>query len=358
MALSKIDPAGLDIGQIGGRRNLIINGAMQVAQRGTSATVSNGYNALDRVYTFKVHDGAVTESQSTDTPSSEFYYSLKHEVDTADTSIGATQYHALNWRIEGYDASRLGFGASGAKSCALSFWVKSSVTGDYGVCLRNAANNRFNMRTMTINAADTWEQKTITFTGDTAGTWLKTNGNGLGVQISMAMGTDFQGTSADTWVTNVDVAPATQVNWLNTVGNTFYLTGLQLELGNVATPFEHRSYGEELALCQRYYQQIKGQNLVGTGAVYSSGLDTYIGISLKQTMRANPTVSWTTGTDYWRRYSAGNASNFSSLDGTQGLSNGTDLVMVYYFSNVGSAGSAAWLATNNANAVLSFSAEL
>ena len=280
--------------QIGGRRNLIINGAMQVAQRGTSATVSNGYNALDRVYTYKVHDGAVTESQSTDTPSSEFYYSLKHEVDTADTSIGAAQYHSLNWRIEGYDASRLGFGTSGAKSCVLSFWVKSSVTGDYGVALRNNDNNRFNMRTMTINTADTWEQKTITFTGDTAGTWLKTNGLGLGIQISMAMGTDFQGTSADTWVTNVDVSPPTQVNWLNTVGNTFYITGVQLEVGTVASPFEHISYGEQLALCQRYYEvgTSNFSNPMFSGYVVNTNTY-YANAVFKVTKRANPDVTLT-----------------------------------------------------------------
>ena len=209
-----------------GRRRLNPNGAMTVSQRATTkATLTNGYNCLDRVYTYGSHDGVVEESQSTDVPNSEFYNSLKHRVTTADTSIAVAQYHALSFRLEGNSVTQLGFGTSGAKKVTVSFWVKSSVAGAYGAALRNVGGNRFNQATMTINSADTWEKKSITYTGDTSGTWPKDNTEGLQFQLSQAMGTDYQGTSADTWVTSVDVSPANQVNWLATVGNTFYITG-------------------------------------------------------------------------------------------------------------------------------------
>ena len=258
MPLSKIQ-----LSSSTGRRRLNPNGAMLVSQRATTkATLTDGYNCLDRVYTYKSHDGVVEESQSTDTPNSDFYNSLKHRVTTADTSIAATQYHALSFRLEGNSVTQLGFGTSGAKKVTVSFWVKSSVAGAYGAALRNLASNRFNQATMTINSADTWEKKSITYTGDTGGTWPKDNTQGFHFQLSMAMGTTYQGTSADTWVTNIDVAPSNQVNWLATVGNTFYLTGLQIEEGDTATEFEHRSFAEELALCKRYFQVVR-QGIMG-----------------------------------------------------------------------------------------------
>ena len=284
MTLIKVNTRGTIVE--GGRRRLNPNGAMLVSQRATTkATLTDGYNCLDRVYTFKAHDGVVEESQSTDTPNSEFYNSLKHRVTTADTSIASNQYHALSFRLEGNSVSHLGFGTSSAKKVTVSFWVKSSVAGDYGTCLRNLAANRFNMRTMTINSADTWEKKSITYTGDTGGTWPKDNTEGLHFQLSMAMGSLYHGTSADTWVTNIDVAPSNQVNWLATVGNTFYLTGLQIEEGETATEFEHRSFAEEFALCERYFQTIHG----GVCQPASSG--TAETTFPRRPMRAAPTAS-------------------------------------------------------------------
>ena len=286
MPLSKI--------QLGntGRRRLNHNGAMLVSQRATTkGTLTDGYNCLDRVYTFKAHDGVVEESQSTDTPNSEFYNSLKHRVTTADTSIASNQYHALSFRLEGNSVSHLGFGTSGAKKVTVSFWVKSSVAGAYGTCLRNLAANRFNMRTMTINSADTWEKKSITYTGDTGGTWPKDNTEGLHFQLSMSMGSLYHGTSADTWVTNIDVAPSNVVNWLATVGNTFYITGLQIEQGSTATDFEHRSFAEELESCKRYFFKAKfAHSAYGTTSIYPEKQLYY-----PTEMRANPTISITGG---------------------------------------------------------------
>lgn len=293
MPLSKIQ-----LSSSTGRRRLNPNGAMLVSQRATTkATLTDGYNCLDRVRTYKSHDGVVEESQSTDTPNSEFYNSLKHRVTTADTSIAAGQYHALSFRLEGNSVTQLGFGTSGAKKVTVSFWVKSSVAGAYGTCLRNAASNRFNMQTMTINSADTWEKKSITYTGDTGGTWPKDNTEGLQFQISQAMGVSYQGTSADTWVSTVDVSPSNQVNWLATVGNTFYLTGLQIEEGTSATEFEHLSFAEELSLCRRYFQrvgEITASNLGSMPGIQSTRNTTNQAIMSYQCpvpLRAAPSVS-------------------------------------------------------------------
>ena len=295
MPLSKI--------QIGstGRRRLNPNGAMLVSQRATTkATLLNGYNCLDRVFTYKSHDGVVEESQSTDTPNSDFYNSLKHRVTTADTSIASGQYHALSFRLEGNSVTQLGFGTSGAKKVTVSFWVKSSVAGAYGTCLRNSASNRFNMQTMTINSADTWEKKIITYTGDTSGTWPKDNTEGLQFQLSMTMGTDYQGTSADTWVSTVDVSPSNQVNWLATVGNTFYLTGLQIEEGGVATEFEHLSFAEELALCQRYCQIIKtSDGALNYNGHINASAGSYILVPFTVDMRTAPTGITVTNVGSW-----------------------------------------------------------
>ena len=285
MALSKVNPNF--VSQLG-RRNLFLgNGDMRIAQRGTTkASLTTGYNCLDRVYTYKSHDGVVEESQSTDTPNSEFYNSIKHRVTTADSTIAGAQYHALSFRTEGQDVSHLGFGTSGAKKVTVSFWVKSSVAGAYGAALRNIDSNRFNQATMTINSADTWEKKSITYTGDTGGTWPKDNTQGFHFQLSMAMGTTYQGTSADTWVTNIDVAPSNQVNWLSAVGNTFYLTGMQVEEGIIATDFEHRSYGEELAACKRYYQVVSASPTFGVDNIRAR-----MSLSFPVEMRGTPSVS-------------------------------------------------------------------
>ena len=307
-----------------GRRRLNPNGAMLVSQRGTTkATLTSGYNCLDRVFTYKAHDGVVEESQSTDTPNSEFYNSLKHRVTTADTSIASGQYHALSFRLEGNSVTQLGFGTSGAKKVTVSFWVKSSVAGAYGTCLRNLASNRFNMQTMTINSADTWEKKSITYTGDTGGTWPKDNTEGLQFQLSQAMGTDFHGTSADTWVTNVDVSPSNQVNWLATVGNTFYITGLQIEEGDTSTEFEHLSFIEELALCQRYFYRMGGNSILFYADHYSN--DTLVSKeSLPVDMRVKPTIT-TNGTGG----SGGTAFFYSNLAATPTIGSAKNHVQVH-----------------------------
>jgi hypothetical protein len=244
-----------------GRKNMVINGDLRIWERSTSATINNttsqSHQTADRWNNYHSTDGAVTESRSTDVPAeSGFYYSLKHEVLTADTSITAVQYHCHKYDIEGYDVAHLMWGTSQAKPITVSFWAKSSVAGDYGLCIRPGANNnRLYVDTITISQSNTWKKYSFTVPGCPDGTWEKANSAGLQVQISHAMGTTYQTSSLRQWLSSVVVSPTSQVNWMATVGNTWYITGLQVEVGKNATEFEHRSIGEETSLCERYFEK-------------------------------------------------------------------------------------------------------
>ena len=238
-------------------RNLIINGAMQVAQRGTSST-SSGNHTCDRwTVNFQAFDQlAVTQSQSTTTPSG-FSNSLKVEVTTAETALAADELMYVSYRIEAQDLQQLGYGGSGAKAVTLSFWVRSSLTGKYSVLFYQDDATRSNTPSFTISTADTWEYKTITIDGDTGGTINNDNGAGLSLYITLAAGANFAGTPHSGWgayTATDDFSFSDNVNFTAQTG-TFYITGVQLEVGEQATPFEHRSYGDELAACQRYYQK-------------------------------------------------------------------------------------------------------
>ena len=234
-------------------RNLIINGAMQVAQRGTSHAALSGYG-LDRFKASSSSDGAVTVTQSTTVPSGEgFKNSMKFDVTTADTSLSASQYYQFFQPIEGQNFAHLMFGTSDAKSVTLSFWCRSNKTGTYVTTFMNSAANRFNPNNFTINSANTWEKKTITVTGDQSGTWLTTNGIGIYVIWNLALGSDFDDGTNGTWGAG-DYGSGGNVNFLDSTSNEFYITGIQLEIGEQATPFEHRSFGDELLACQRYYE--------------------------------------------------------------------------------------------------------
>jgi len=237
-----------------GNRNLIINGAMQVAQRGTSASATNSYVSVDRYLTSIIGGGAFTLSQETDTPSGQgFKNSLKVTVDTADSSIAAGDYYVIQYRIEGQNVAHLMLGTSDAVKVTLSFWVKSSLTGNHGASLQNGASNRSYPFQYNISTANTWEKITKTFQLDTSGTWLTTNGIGLKLMLDLGSGTTYQGT-ADAWGGANYHTASSSVQLIATGSATWYITGIQLEVGETATPFEHRSYGDELARCQRYYE--------------------------------------------------------------------------------------------------------
>ena len=279
-----------------GRKNIIINGDLRIWQRSTSATINTSVNTThrtaDRWNNYHNTDGAVTESQSTDVPAgSGFYYSLKHIVTTADTSIATTQYHCHKYDIEGYDVAHLMWGTSQAKPITVSFWAKSSVTGDYGFCIRPGnTNSRLYVDTLTISQANTWKKYSFTVPGCPDGTWEKTTNSGMQIQISHSMGTEYQTSTLKQWITALDVAPTTQANWMATVGNTWYITGLQVEVGNNATEFEHRSYGEELALCQRYYFKLSNSRLVAGYKRHDSSSNFQIQAPVSMRAEPNPTL--------------------------------------------------------------------
>lgn len=285
---------GLNGSQLAGMRNKIINGKMEIAQRGTSFPAIAASYSLDRWCGFNSGTSAVlTASQQTDVPSgAEFQNSLRYAVTTADATIAAGDVYGIRQIIEGYNVRDLL-----GRTFTLSFWVRSSKTGIHCVAFKNDVDRSY-IAEYTINAANTWEQKSITVTGGliTAGTWNWTNGKGLVVGWALASGSTFQ-TTANTWQTGNFVATANQVNCLDTIGNIFAITGVQLEVGSVATPFEHRPYGTELALCQRYYYRITSETThtrlaIGfNAATFSSRNIVYF----KTQMRTRPTALETTG---------------------------------------------------------------
>jgi hypothetical protein len=247
-----------DAGGITGR-NLIINGAMLVSQRGTSFTsVADNAYTLDRYRLTENTSAVVDMSQSSEVPSEGgFSSSLKIDVTTAATPSGG-QAFCLNYRMEGYDFLPSDYGNSNAKYVTLSFWVKSNVTGTYRLTFiaRNGSGNRSIGATYTINSADTWEKKEVSIIPDTASTPYQTTDEGFRIEWYLASGPDrTTGSLPTSWATldNATRATGQGVNLASSTSNEWYITGVQLEVGEQATPFEHRSYGDELARCQRYF---------------------------------------------------------------------------------------------------------
>jgi hypothetical protein len=276
-------------------RNRIINGAMVIDQRNAGASFSTGASpttyTLDRWLAYANAASKYTVQQSSTAPAG-FSSSLKVTTAGSTYSVPAGEIYAIAQYIEGYNFADLNFGSSSAKTITLSFWVQSSVTGTFGGSVLNSAYNRSYPFTYTINSANTWEQKSVTIAGDTSGTWVgATNGVGLRVWFGLGVGSTFSGT-ANAWASAEYESATSAVNLLATASATFYITGVQLEAGTTASPFEYRQYGTELALCQRYYQFYDAGLVVGsiTGNAY--------GVSAFCTVvpRTTPTVSWVSPT--------------------------------------------------------------
>jgi len=285
-------------------RNLIINGAMQVAQRGTSAVAAGAgtYPSIDRLKCYESTDGAFTLEQSTTVPSGQgFSNSAKFVVTTADSSLAAGQYAQATQVIEAQNLQRLSYGTSGAKSLTLSFWCRSSKTGTYCITIvKEDSTATHYVKEFSISSADTWEKKTITIEPDSnitasAGAIANDNGAGLYVYWNFAQGSTYTGATDDAWSTNTNhFATTNQVNWMDSTSNDFYLTGVQLEVGEQATPFEHRSIGDELARCMRYYYRIDHSNTTGHIALgHQIDADDITAVfHLPQPLRATPTISF------------------------------------------------------------------
>jgi hypothetical protein len=247
----------VNIAQSGGNnvtmRNRIINGGMAINQRGGTVTFDTaGTYMLDRWTQNSGGSAVITGSQSNSGPANSSQYSLQVSVTTGSApAAGNLRYFAQF--IEGYNVADLWYGTSSASTVTVSFWVRSSVTGTYCVALQNSASNRSYVANFTVNVANTWEQKSVTIAGDQSGTWLITNGVGLRVYFDVGSGTTYE-TTANTWAAGNYTRTSGAVSLSSTTGANFYITGVQLEAGTTATPFENRLYGTELALCQRYYE--------------------------------------------------------------------------------------------------------
>jgi len=292
-------------GQIGGRRNLIVNGGMQVSQRGTSETgvgaVIKYANAPDRVKYVSLNSAGTHEytiSQSTTTPDG-FSHSYKLDCTTADTSLASDVAVFLSVSpMEGQNLQHLQYGTSGAKSVTLSFHVRSNKTGTYVIELYSSDTGKHIAKTYTIDSADTWEKKTLTFVGDTASALDNDNARSLEVLVWLGAGSNYNsGTIPSTWATLVDAnrCVGQTVNLADNTANEFFITGVQLEVGSVATEFEHRSFGEELELCRRYFQDYTAGDRsayrnIGSGTF---GTTTSIRVQLvfSPVMRATPSMT-------------------------------------------------------------------
>jgi hypothetical protein len=273
-----------------GHRNRIINGAMVIDQRNAGAAVtSNDAFPVDRFKLgFANSSGAFSAQQTTTAPAG-FINSIKYLTTTADASLGASEYATLYHAVEGLNVADLGWGTASAATVTLSFWVRSSVTGTFGGSLRNSAGSRAYPFSYTINQANTWEKETITIPGDTTGTWLTTNGIGIYINITMGAGTNLSGT-AGAWTGANLISVTGAVNLIATLNADFYITGVQLERGSTASSFEYRSYGTELALCQRYCQ-VAEQNNFGIILSSANSGTTWTWWPLKTTMRASPSLT-------------------------------------------------------------------
>jgi hypothetical protein len=352
-----------DAGGLTGR-NMVVNGSMAVSQRGTSfASVGTTYT-LDRFQAQNSSLGAFTVTQSSTAPDG-FAKSLKWDCTTADASPAAGDFAGLNYRIEGQDLQQLKKGTSGALSTTVSFWVRSNKTGTYILEIVDADNSRNIHKAYTISSADTWEHKELTFAGDTTGTL--TNDNGLSMYLRWYLGagsTYTSGTLATDWQANVNADRAVgQVNLADSTSNEWYITGVQLEVGEQATPFEHEPYGVTLQKAKRYYSEITGTESgnAGDGGFVTvpnwNGGTFYVSLSFPVEMRSAPSFSYGAALSDFTVLENNSTTNPTNITLNGANKNGCELTL--FTSSFGSAGNAAWVRiSDNANGYIAFDAEL
>jgi hypothetical protein len=293
---SSVSGVSLGAGNASAMKNRIINGAMVIDQRnaGASVTPASGQYTLDR-WTFSLSQASKISTQQSSTAPAGFVNSSLI-TSLSSYSVSAGDLFLFEQHIEGYNIADLGWGTADAKPVTLSFWVRSSLTGTFGGGIQNSAQTRSYPFSYTISSANTWTQISITIAGETSGTWLKTNGIGMYVFFGLGVGSTYSGT-AGSWSTNNYLSATGATSVVGTSGATFYITGVQLEVGSSATGFEYRQYGTEMSLCQRYYYKIYGGNnysKFGTGPAGST-TSVYVMCQLQTLMRDKPSSITTTG---------------------------------------------------------------
>ena len=348
-------------------KNRIINGAMVIDQRNAGASVTQTTSdlyTLDRygIYGSVTSKFTVQQNANSATPPIGFVNYLGVTSSSA-YSVGAGDQFVLYQIIEGYNLADLGWGTANAKTVTLSFWARSSLTGTFGGSIRNNATDRSYPFTYTISAANTWEQKAITITGCTDGTWLTTNGKGAYLTFSMGAGSSATGTP-NAWASGSSYVQGTgSQSLVGTSGATLYITGVQLEVGSFATGFEYRQYTTELQLCQRYYIRITGamgssnNSVVAQGSFYTS-TTAYYTWYFPTTMRAPPTLSSTASGFSMQVLNAGS----DGPNATIGSGNYFSTYSVSFSATCASSGGASnngsWITTNAAGSYAAVSAEL
>jgi hypothetical protein len=366
MALTQVDQGLLSsTAQYTGFKNRIINGDMRIDQRNAGASVTqdtsgsqynldrwNSYGSVTSKYTIQQNAGSVT-------PPSGFRNYLGITSSSAYT-LGTNETFLIQQTIEGYTVADLDYGLSTAKTITVSFWVRSSLTGTFGGSITNSAFDYSYPYSYTISAANTWEYKTITIPGPTAGTWLTTNGIGMRLTWSLgSVGTQVTATSG--WQSGGYRSPTTNTSVVGTNGATWYVTGVQLEKGSTATSFDYRPYGTELALCQRYAFKRLADGSVNNYAPFGMGryyttTNVQLYVPFPVTMRTSPTSITVGGTIFANDAGFGGADitgvalNESSCDGAT-ITGAT--------TSTGTAGYATTFYSSNASvASILFSAEL
>jgi len=281
-------------------KNRIINGNMAIDQRnnGSSNTANSSAYFVDRLQLQASGTPPVLTGQRVSDAPNDFKYSMKFTTNSTTDTLTASEAVTPRQNIEGFNVADFNFGNANAKEFTVSFWVKSSVTGTYGFCVMNAGFDRHYVTTYNINSANTWEKKTITLTADTSGTWDSTTGVGVRIMFPIDTGPGMETATTETWGTGDYRRTASCVKLLQSSSATWQITGLQVELGDTATPFENRMYSQELAMCQRYYYKIKG---TGGGCLFATGWNGstttgHYSITLPVTMRTYPTALETSGT--------------------------------------------------------------
>ena len=274
-----------------GFKNRIINGGMVIDQRNAGAASANTINAyfLDRWAVFQSTSGKVIAQQNAGSVTSPAGFTNYLGVTSQSAfSVASSDYYIASQGIEGFNFADLAWGTASAATVTLSFWIRSSLTGTFGGSLRNGAGNYSYPFTYTISAANTWEQKTVTVAGPTAGTWIgATNALAMQVNFGLGVGATFSGT-AGAWAAANYLSATGAVSVVGTSGATFYITGVQLEKGSTATSFDYRPYGTELALCQRYLPAFLGNTNSIVGQAYS-GTAALISMPFVVTPRVSPT---------------------------------------------------------------------